>query len=657
MKIDDLTPRLIYRFGPFELLPARFKFSVGNDVLHLEPRIFSLLHLLVSNQGKLVSKEMMLTEVWLDVEVGDSAITRAIKEIRRLLEKHSHIGIWIQTHYGQGYRFVVNVDVVEELDYDFKDLNIVRTGGGASFQSPKSQNPIVEKTKHNHIKNKIWLTTRFSKTLVFLLLIISLLTSIFYFSGPKETEFGSIAVLPIENISGETYLNYLTIGLTDLLIGKLAEIPGFKVISRTSMMTYSENHKSPSDIGKELMVKYLLEGSMLRQRDTILVNLRLIESQSEKLIWSKYFRKSTNETIELFIEVAEKTRSHVLADNRLLVTLTDSQSDYSVEHKTNSRTYELYLEGLYYLRIRRSINIIKAKALLLQAIQGDNNYAPAWAALAHAHIQLANYSAADFIDSLDKAKKALDRAMALDPNLAEAWSALGLYEFGYTYNWERSVKAYQNSLRLNPGNSSTLQWYAEVLAVTGEHERSLEAIQRAFEVDPLNPIVSAVWGICLSIAGEQEKAIEKYEFALSLNPKFFWIHQNISYAFDKLGNSEQALNHRLLEMKKAGVHSTEDLQRLMRLTKDNGIKGFWQWKLETLFEQKKKWFIPLTLIAEAYAGIDDYDNMLIWLKRAINEKGEYPQHFLMRSPEFSKFKERKEFRRVINELNLPLDKM
>ncbi len=650
---------LKYRFGPFELTPANFELKVGSEVLHLEPKVFSLLHLLVSNQGELVSKELMLSEIWLDVEVGDSAITRAIKEIRKLLETHSSVNHWIQTHYGQGYRFIINVEVIEQLtqqENEVKRHNSAASPDLTSREKPKFSSDNIALRWFGLIKqlaNSLSIPVRSSFAII-LPMAIYLFTQ-----NTQEVDTNtsrSIVVLPIKDLANDSRFSHLSAGLTDVLIGKLAQLPDFKVISRTSSMTYFDSNKSPRLIGEELDVGHLLEGSLIKDRENILVNLRLVNTQNEKLIWSKDFKTPINEIVTRYSEFAEEIKSYI--QERFVFSENVTSKHLNVHnYHTDAKTYRLYLEGLYYLRIRRSVNLMSAKLLFLRAIEADENYAPAWAALAHTHIQLANYSAADYIESLTSAKKALDTALALNPNLADAWSALGQYEFGYTYDWDAAKKAYQKSLKLRPSNSSTLQWYAEVLAITGEQEKSLEIIQRAFEIDPANPLISVVWGICLTMAGEQKKAIEKYNFALILNPKFFWIHRNLSYSNSKLGNTEKALEHRLLEMKKAGVHSVEELQRLNQMSRKNGLKGFWLWSLETLFEQKKTQFIPLTLIAEAYAGIDDFNNMLHWLFLAIEAKGEYPQHLLMRSPEFSKYKDKKEFQQIMKILNLPLDKI
>ncbi len=648
----------VYQFGQFTLDPKSQSFYLNSDEIKLEPRIFDVLHLLITKPNEVITKEEFFDFVWEEKVVSDWALSRAIKEVRKKL-KDTNNTPWIKTIYGKGYLFTQAVKVLSSEEY--KTLNQSAQQLPNNSSSQVQQNNHIEQTstfQPNNPQAKLSIKpTRKSFLLTKVMLVFVVSVGLFYFGSKKLIEANqnpaivhSIAVLPINNLDNSSEYDYLVNGLTDVIIGRLAQDTDLRVISRTSAMYYQDKNMSSQQIALELGVGNILEGSFYPDKGDIHLNLRLINAKNDELIWSIHEKQPANAVYSLYQTVANRVAEKLMPDIQL-----QNNVHQVTDNITDQETFKLYLRASYLFKKRGEANLQEAEKLLLEALGRDNQFAEAYSKLAAVYVQLSSYSINRNLDRFSLAKSALNKALELKPHLSEAWAHLGLIEFGYHYNFKAAEQAYLKAIDLNPGNISAKQWYAELLSITSRDNEALKLIEDTWQNDPFNRLLITVWASTYMIKGDYPKALEKLSLAESIGDKLIWHDRELSYTYQWQKNYDAALKVRLGQMEQSH-YTKEQIDNLKHYAQTNGLLGFWQWRLPHLLKKWNEGKLNATRLAETYAALGDYEQMLFWFKKGIEQKSEYWVQLVKRSPEFYPYRNEPEFKALLTSYGLSLEK-
>lgn len=367
--------------------------------------------------------------------------------------------------------------------------------------------------------------------------VILILTSAILFLLPEnKNEIDSIAVLPLENISGNPDQDYFVSGMHETLITELSKISSLKVISRTSTLQYKNAKKPIPQIAKELGVKALVEGSVIREGNQVRISVQLIDGRTDKHIWAKEFNQELKGILVLYSDVAKQIAGEI----KIKLTPQDKERLVS-SPEVNPDAYELYLLGRHYWNQRTVQSYKQAIESYNKAIEYDAGYAIAYAALAEGYSFLGEQGGMSQKDARHLADSAIHMALRLNKNLAEAHASKGIWELYNEWNWVEAEKSFKRAIELNPGYAITYQYYGRMLGYIGRYDEALVLIEKAKELDPLSPIIAAYEGQVYLFAKQYKKADEQLQQALKLHPNHALILHNIGELYLAQGRYQESV--------------------------------------------------------------------------------------------------------------------
>jgi TolB-like protein len=361
---------------------------------------------------------------------------------------------------------------------------------------------------------------------------------------PSEDSNGrSVAVLPFVNMSADKDQEYFSDGISEELLNVLVRVEGLRVPSRTSSFTFKGSDKKVTEIGRELNVDHVLEGSVRKSGNRIRVTAQLIDVNTDSHLWSETY---TRELDDIFIVQDEIAQAIVGA---LKVTLSGEEQQSIASHSTiNVEAYNKYLLGRY-LWNQRDIESLQAGIEpLREAVEIDPDYDQAWAALADSYVLIPEYtigqvdgSNADIIaENVTKAREAADKALAINPDSARALTARAYGRFVYGYDFEGAEADFKRALELEPSYATARQWYGEMLAAMRRTDEALEQLDIAARLDPKSVIITHVKGWILLGAGRYAEAEKQYAIALPMGPESGIILSNMEILYLLTGQYERA---------------------------------------------------------------------------------------------------------------------
>ena len=326
----------------------------------------------------------------------------------------------------------------------------------------------------------------------------------------------SIAVLPLENLSGDVEQEYFVIGMQDALIAALTRISGLKVISRASTMQFRSSPKAASEIGAELGAGKLIEGSVLRAEDQVRITVNLIDAVEDEQIWSDSYQRSLRNILQLQGEVARDIAKKVS------VQLTPEENrSLANSSEVDARAYELYLKGRFHWYRFEEGDLELALSYFEQAIEQDPDYALAYVGFADALATPAHIGMMPTQHVFPAAKGYVKRALELDPDLAEAHDFLARIHFSYDWNLDSADREFRNSIKLNSGYPDVHVVFSQFLAMTGRWEESLREARVGVSLDPLNPWFRMELAQRLGWLGRYEEALDELGTVIDSQPDFY----------------------------------------------------------------------------------------------------------------------------------------
>jgi TolB-like protein/DNA-binding winged helix-turn-helix (wHTH) protein/Flp pilus assembly protein TadD len=593
------------RFGVFEADLRSSELRKGGVKIKLHHQPFQVLVLLLERPGELVTREELQRKLWssdtfVDSEVG---LNTAIKKLREALHDSAESPRYVETLPRRGYRFIAPVEEISTLRAELApEPNKPQTGEERSGPSPAVA-----------ARSAVWTSRRWmlggAAAVVIPAAMLVWVNAGEWRQRPGATgarpQIRSIAVLPLENLSGDPGQEYFTDGMTDALITDLAQISSLKVISRTSVMRYKGTHKPLPEISKELNVDGIVEGTVTRSADRLRVDAQLIEANSDRHFWARSYERKVGDAVALQTDLAR-----AIADEIQAKLTPQEQSRLLRTESVDPETYELYLRGRYFWNKRTDASLEKSIDYFQQAIQRNPQYAPAYAAMAEAYAIRVDLPPEE---SSSKAKAAARAALQIDETLAEAHSALAMSLCFYDWDWAGAENEFRRALTLNPNYAIAHQWYAQYLRTIGRQDLAIEELKRAQELDPLS----------LDIAAGSGRYGEQYDLIIENNQKKLELDPNFPHAYMRLGRAyalKGMYRDAIAAYQKARDLSGEAPGALCGLGYTYGISGKRAEALRVLGELKglsKSKYVSPYYIAKVYVGLGEKDLAFDWLQKAV----------------------------------------
>jgi TolB-like protein/DNA-binding winged helix-turn-helix (wHTH) protein len=565
--------RQLYEFGPFVLDPGERLVRHGAARMELPPRAFDTLLTLVENNGRLLEKDTLMQTVWGDTVVEENNLSQVIYLLRKALRDGEDGMRYIETVPKRGYRFVAEVREFEPAE-----------GNGAGHGGNSSDGPPSSSSTNHHISasaaaaagavseayfhpasgnggkslepasqpsdaKRGWMQGLLGGLAI--IAVVALLQG----AGWKQKLFGaadpgpirSVAVLPLANLSNDPSQEYFVDGMTDELITDLAQIRELKVVSKTSIMQYKGTRTPLPQIGRDLGVDAVVEGSVLRSGDRVRITAQLIRTATDRHIWAETYDGDLKDVLSLQARVAEAIT------NQVKLNLTAEESGRLQRARTvNPEAFDLYLRGRYAWNQRNVEGFNKAIGYFNQALEKDSNFALAYAGLADSYTLLALYG--EGVTSMTSAKARAEQALQLDGTLAEAHTSLAAVKVLHDWDWQGAEQEFHRALELNPNSAQAHHWYGNLLlGPEGRHDEAIAELQRAQELDPLSPIIKADTGFAYYLAGRYDLAVQAYQKVLAANPNFVPVHFYLSKYYRQTGQYDLWLKETIEDDSLAGL--------------------------------------------------------------------------------------------------------
>jgi TolB-like protein/DNA-binding winged helix-turn-helix (wHTH) protein/Tfp pilus assembly protein PilF len=623
-----------YEFGPFQLDPLERLLLRNNQTIPLTPKAFDTLLLLVENSGHLLSKDELMKRLWPGTFVEEVNLAQNISVIRRALDNKDGGAHYIETVAKGGYRFTAET------------RKVVREPLTVRAESPEPTANFVP----DHVRPR-WSTARLAVTASAAILVM---VSTLYLvprlvrlrakgttAIPGATAIRSIAVLPLVNLSSDPAQEYFSDGLTDELITKLAQTGSLRVISRTSVIGYKHSVKKTPEIGAELHVDGIVEGTIERVSDRVRIRVQLIRASTDQHVWAESYDREIKDVLQLESDVA-----HEIAQQIGYVATERPRREPAIP----TQAHENYLKGRYRWNQRTEAGLQASIKHFETAIGFDPEYAQAYVGLADSYVLLGYYSVLPPKDAYPRAKAAARKAIELDPMLGEAHTSLAGALQDFDWDWKEVEREHKRALELSPNYATAHQWYGNFLNMMGRFDEGQTQIRQARDLDPLSLVISCNLGWAYHLARNYDLALQELQRTRDLDPNFYWSHLALGRvyvekkmyaeavsAFERAaelaGDNPMVLSEQGHAYAVAGRRPDANriLAKLARLSQQRYVSGYDR--------------------ALVYVGLEQKETAMDWLERAYQEHNRSLQ-FSGVEPRLDSLRAHPRFQNLQHRLNL-----
>ena len=476
--------------------------------------------------------------------------------------------------------------------------------------------------------------------------VLILLTIFGYVILHKQTlaHPASIALLPLENINRETEQEWFADGMTDALITDLARINSLQIISRSSAMRYKGSKKSPSEIGDELGVKYIIEGSVLKTEKAVNINIRLVDAASEKYLWAQVYECDFKDIRSMQGEMARAIAS------RIEVKLTSNEETYLSRKKVvNPEAYEAYLRGNFHLYKLTRQEMETALNYFQRAAELDPDYALAYVGIALANCTPAQMGYLPRNESYANAQPAMAKAMEIDQSLPEVQYMKGLIAAWYEWNWDLARSSLEKAIRLNPNMAEARAYYSHLLFTLNRPEEGLSQIKRALELDPFNQLYHWLYAMDLNYLHRYDEAVRECTRVLKSSPRDPGTLSTLRTTYHLKGMYKEAIEIWRRSFEAQG--DQESLEALNKGYEEGGYSMALRRVAESKIAQSKIKYITPWQIATLYTRANMPEEALTWLEKAlIDHDPNIP--YITVDPIFDYMRDNPRFKSLIHKIGL-----
>jgi eukaryotic-like serine/threonine-protein kinase len=358
--------------------------------------------------------------------------------------------------------------------------------------------------------------------------------------GPSShrTAIDSVAVLPFTNAGNDPDSEYLCDGITETIINNLAQLPGLRVLARSTVFRHKTRDADPTDLGRNLGVGAVLTGRVLQRNEVLVIGAELVDVAGGGQLWGQQYKRKMADIFEIQDEIATEICE------KLRLKLTGEQHSRLTRHQTeDAAAYQLYLKGRYFWNQRTEDGMRKAVDYFSQAIERDPTYARAYTGLGDGYAMLSIYNALSPKDSFPRAKAAQQRALDIDEDSAEAHAALGFAHLFYDWDRPAAERALRRAIDLNPGYASARQWHGFVLGLSDGIQQSIVELRLAQQLDPFSASINVTAAFPLYWSRQYPEAVIKFREAVDLHPHFWLAHYYLGLALEQSGSLSEAIAH------------------------------------------------------------------------------------------------------------------
>ena len=631
------------RFGIFEADLRTGELRKRGARIRLQEQPFQVLAVLLARPGELVTRDELRTRLWtVDTFVDfDHGLNKAINKIREALGDSAESSRFIETVPRRGYRFIADVAVVD-LESAPADASAPSTAGDRLAADDREPTEVAGRTT----AHKGWSGTR---TLTIagcgLALASIILVGWLLQSRGRSPTIRSVAVLPLENLSGDASQEYFADGMTDQLIATLGQISALRVISRTSVMGYKGARKPLPQIARELNVDAVIEGSIVRSGGRVRITAQLIEAAVDKHLWAQSYDGDVRDTLALQSRVARAIAEEIRVNLQ-----PKEQAALKNVKSVKPDAYEAYLKGRYFWNKRTIDGLTRAKEYFDDAVAKAPDYAPAHSGLADTYALLGDwqYGAMPAREALPAAKAAAIKALELDDTLGEAHTSLGFVLSGFDWNWAAAEKEFRRAIDVNPGYATAHHWYAWHLSLMGRNGEAIAEMRKARSLDPLSLIINADLAEVLLLGHFYDEAAQQSRKTIEMDPGFALAHNQLAEAYLQGHMRDDAI----AEFQKA-VHLSEGspicTANLARAYASSGRTADAQQLMTELKQRSNPAHSNAAEIAMVYASLGENTQAMAWLERGYDER--FNPGVLLR-PGFDSLRADPRFRELVHHVGL-----
>jgi TolB-like protein/DNA-binding winged helix-turn-helix (wHTH) protein/tetratricopeptide (TPR) repeat protein len=599
---EATRPANLLRFGVFELDLRAGELRKRGLKVRLQEKPQQLLALLLENPGEVVTREELRQRLWPpDTFVDfDHSLGTAINKLREALSDSAERPQFIETLPRHGYRFIAAVDSSVET------------------QGP-SEGAVPARLRRDRMR---WLAAVAVAAIVVFATLFALnvaglrdwlLSRVGASHGVPLPKIESIAVLPLENLSGDPAQEYFADGMTDALITGLGNIGALRVTSRTSVMRYKGTRKPLPEIGLELHADAVVEGAVLLSGDRVRVTVNLLHAPTDRHLWAATYERDLRDVLSLQDEVARAVAGQI----RIKLT-PQEQVRLTASRPVDPQALEAYLKGWFHWYRVTPEDLQTALEYFQLALQKDPNFAPAYAGMGLVWLVRGCWGMVAPSEAAAKGRKAVLGALELDNTLAEGYYVAAGFNFYYDWDWTEAQRGYQRAIQLNPNFADARAIYWDLLTTMKRPEGARSQIERAVELDPYNSFFHALLGQNLIFLHQDDAAIAQLRKSLKMDSGNSIVHRYLWGALHAKGLQEEALAEAKTYLEMMG--NREAAGALTQGYAEGGYRQAMRLAAEALDAHSRQAYVPCLRIARLYAHAGETAHALNWLEKSFQER-------------------------------------
>lgn len=611
-----MTQHPVYRFDDFFVDPDSWKLGRDGDEVHVEPVVLKLLIYLIENRDRLVTRDELMDTVWGDTVISEAALSKAVARLRKALDDDSAAPRYLETVHSQGFRFVADVEEAERADHTHSSGETI----------PAS------------VIRRRW-------TIRFIALVILVLLAAFWTRAPeqdvlREDDIRSLAVLPLDNLTGDPGKDFYVDGLHEILITELAQVRGLRVTSRQSTKRYRESQLSATEIATELGVDALVEGSLLRDGSKIELSIQLIDGRSDEHLWAERYAREMPYVFDLIADVATSIATEISSPAG------SPGLEWPVDGLVgpiDPRAVDAYSLGITHMDRFTEDGIRTAIMNFQEAARIEPGFALAWGNLAVAHAMYALQGFAPPRESIEKARLAASKAIEADDQFYIGHSTLGWVRL-WTGDLDGACESFEEALRLNPSAPYAMHGEADCLLLEGRMDESVSRTRELLLVGPYSSMHNRPLPFHLFLARRYEEAVSA-ALAAQVRAPGFPMNSILARVYWAQGEQLKALEKERRQLELQG--DTELLATLEGGLNASGPVGALRAMAEALVRRAETSYVDPFIIGETFARAGAVDEALLWLDRAV-EFGSFETTYIAFRPDFDVLRDDSRFQGLMD---------
>ena len=617
----------VIRFGTFEVNPHAGELRRDGSRVKLQDQPFQVLLALLERPNEVITREELRAKLWpADTFVDfDHGLNAAVKRLRDALGDTAENPRFIETLARRGYRFIAPVD------------------------SHAAASPILAALPQAHTTKRIRRAylIGLAGIAALILLVVALNAGYWARLGFGGRHIGSLAVLPLENLSGNPEQEYFSDGMTDALIADLSKIGALRVTSRTSSIRYKKTSKSLPEIARELNVDGVVEGSVMRSGNRVRIIARLIHAPTEQNLWTETYERDLGDVLKLQGDVAEAVAEQVRAQ------LTPEQhAGLHSAPVVNPSAYEAYLKGRFSEVPSTQAGLKQAQDYFTKAIREDPGFALAYVGLADCFLQQGTYRWLPPRDASQQGSEAIHKALQLDETLSEAHSTLAFLKWQFSWDWQTAESEFRRSVDLKPNSIDGHEAFAWYLGWAGRRDEALAQVQEVRRLDPAFPLIFIDEAGIYYHQRDYKSLVDVGQKSVAANPELWASHYFLAVGYEGSGQPAQAIPEyqKSVELSQRNSDTTAGLAHAYATVgrRADAVKI-----LGELQRQSKVAYVSPYMIGVIYAGLRQNDKAFEFLEKAYQERSSDISYFIRADLRIDTLRSDQRFQDLLRRVALP----